>query len=71
MTLEQLAAGLRVRGDQLPLLGAAVEELIEQGRIREDRHGRLRPRGLLGTVRGVVRRLPSGAGWVIPSEKVA
>ena len=71
MTLQQLAAVLRVRGDQLPLLGAAVEELIEQGRIREDRHGRLRPRGLLGTVRGVVRRLPSGAGWVIPSEKVA
>ncbi len=71
VTVEQLAFSLRLQEDEIEQVSRADEELIEQGRIREDRRGRLRPRGMLATVRGVVRRMPSGAGWVIPSEKVA
>ncbi len=69
-TPEQLEAALRLRESELAAFDTALEELIDEGRVRQDRRGRLKPRGMLGTVRGIVRRLPSGAGWVIPSERL-
>jgi ribonuclease R len=46
----------------------AVAALIESGRVRQDKQGRLRVRGSgSGNVTGTVRKIASGAGFVIPT----
>lgn len=46
-----------------------LASLISAGRIRQDKHGRLKPRGQAGTVTGTVRRITSGAAFVIPAQR--
>lgn len=45
-----------------------VEELVESGQVREGKKGRLRLKTTAGFVTGVVRRINSGAAFVIPHE---
>jgi ribonuclease R len=47
----------------------ALATLIESGRIRQDKQGRLRPRGSGGLISGVLRKITSGAAFVIPQEQ--
>ena len=46
----------------------AVTELVESGQIRKGKKGRLRLRTVAGFVTGIVRRIKSGAAFVIPGE---
>ena len=48
----------------------AIEGLIAAGRIRQDKHGRMKLRGASGTVTGILRKISSGAAFVIPSERL-
>lgn len=47
----------------------ALGALVSAGRLREDKRGRLKPRGSIGTVTGVLRRITSGAAFVIPTQR--
>ena len=51
-------------------LAEAIDALIAGGRLREDKRGRLKPRGSIGTVTGSLRKITSGAAYVIPSERI-
>ncbi|MEY2724885.1 MAG: Ribonuclease, partial [Planctomycetota bacterium] len=50
-------------------LAEAIDALIAGGRLRQDKRGRLKPRGSIGTVTGSLRKITSGAAYVIPSER--
>ncbi len=68
--LDQLAVSkkLRVSKKGLKKFRAAISELIESGEVREGKKGRLRLKTTAGFVTGVVRRISSGAAFVIPHE---
>ena len=67
--LSILAKSLSIRKPQFPAFKEAIASLIDSGRIRQDKKGRLRPRGSIGLISGVLRKISSGAGFVIPSEQ--
>lgn len=47
----------------------ALDSLIDAGKIREGQRGRLRLKAAAGFVTGVVKKISSGAGFVIPTER--
>ena len=51
-------------------LSEAIAALQNGGRLRVDKRGRLKPRGSVGTVTGVLRKITSGAAFVIPGERL-
>lgn len=63
-----LAKKLHVNKKGRPKFKAAVDELIAAGKIREGKKGRLRLKAAAGFVSGVVRKIASGAAFVIPEE---
>jgi ribonuclease R len=67
--LSILAKSLSIRKPQFPAFKEAIASLIDSGRVRQDKKGRLRPRGSIGLISGVLRKISSGAGFVIPSEQ--
>ncbi|MFM7056571.1 MAG: ribonuclease R [Planctomycetota bacterium] len=69
ITAKELRQQLEVRREELEDFAAAITTLVAGGRLREDKRGRLKPRGSIGTITGVLRRITSGAAWVIPSQR--
>lgn len=47
----------------------ALDSLIEAGKVREGKRGRLQLKAAAGFVTGVVKKISSGAGFVIPNER--
>lgn len=47
-----------------------LQELIESGQVKQGSDGRLRVRPAAGLIQGVVRKIGSGAGFVIPHRTV-
>ncbi|WP_206028528.1 ribonuclease R [Thalassoroseus pseudoceratinae] len=64
-----LAKKLRVPKSKLSAFHDLLEQLIEDGQVRENRNGRIRPRALAGEVVGIIKRVGSGGGYVIPHER--
>lgn len=69
MVVQDLARRLRIPKKGLPEFRAVVESLAESGVIRVGRKGRIRLRASAGFISGVVKKISSGAGFVIPSER--
>ncbi len=66
-----VARRLRVSRKGMKKFRAAVDDLISSGQVREGKKGRLRLKTAAGYVTGVVRRISSGAAFVIPHEAPA
>lgn len=67
-----LARSLQIGKKQLREFKDAVADLIEAGHVRQDKQGRLRPRGSAGgAITGTVRKISSGSAFVIPDKPVA
>ena len=64
-----LARSLDVKKKALRDFRDSLANLIEAGKLRQDKQGRLRPQGSSGLVSGVLRKISSGAAFVIPSER--
>ena len=63
-----LARQLQLSRDQGDEFRETLTQLLEAGRARQDKHGRIKPRGSTGSATGIVKRINSGAGWVIPQQ---
>ncbi len=63
-----LAKKLGVSKSRLPEFWAALQRVIETGQIHENRKGLLRPRTAPGLVTGIIKRITSGAGYLIPHD---
>ena len=63
-----LARQLQLSRDQGEQFRETLTTLLESGRARQDKHGRIKPRGSTGSATGIVKRIQSGAGWVIPQQ---
>lgn len=70
ITAKELRQQLGVERDELEEFAEAITALVSGGRLREDKRGRLKPRGSLGTITGVLRKITSGAAYVIPSQRI-
>ncbi len=64
-----LARSLDVKKKALRDFRESLSNLIDAGKLRQDKQGRLRPRGSTGLVSGVLRKISSGAGFVIPTDQ--
>lgn len=64
-----LSRKLRISKKNRSQFQAALESLTSAGTIREGRKGRLRLKTAAGFVTGVVKKINSGAAFVIPHEK--
>lgn len=69
VTTSILAKSMQITKKNLPDFKDTLADLIESGRIRQDKKGRLRPRGSSGLISGVLRKISSGAAFVIPQQK--
>ncbi len=69
VTTSILAKSMQITKSQFSAFKDVLATLIESGRIRQDKKGRLRPRGSTGLVSGILRKISSGAAYVIPSQK--
>ena len=63
-----LGKAIQIKKKQMPEFKEALATLIESGRIRQDKQGRLRPIGGTGLISGILRKISSGAAFVIPSK---
>ncbi|MEQ9407179.1 MAG: ribonuclease R [Fuerstiella sp.] len=66
-----LAKKLRVSKKGRGRFQAALDSLISAGQIREGKKGRLQLKAAAGYVTGVVKKITSGAAFVIPHEAAA
>lgn len=64
----QIARKLRITKRGLPKYRETIDKLVEEGRIREGKKGRLRIKASAGFVTGVLKKVSSGAAFVIPNE---
>ena len=48
---------------------AALQSLIDAGKVYENKRGRLKLKSALETIAGVIKRTSSGAGFVIPHDR--
>jgi ribonuclease R len=63
-----LARRLTLTKKQIPAFREALEKLVSSKRLREGKKGRLRPRNVPGLIAGVVKRVSTGAGFLLPHE---
>jgi ribonuclease R len=70
MTAVEMSRQLGLGRESETALAEAIDALITGGRLRQDKRGRLKPRGSVGTVTGTLRKITSGAAFVIPSERI-
>ena len=68
--MDQVAVSkkLRVSRKGMKKFRATVEELVSSGHLRQGKKGSLRLKTAAGFVTGVVRKINSGAAFVIPNE---
>lgn len=62
---------LRVSKKGMKKFRATVDDLVASGQVREGKKGRLRLKTTAGFVTGVIRKINSGAAFVIPHEAPA
>ena len=67
---QELAKKLRVSKKHMADFRQKLDAMISGGLIREGKKGRLRLRPSAGFIAGVVKKTMSGAGFVIPNERV-
>lgn len=68
---EELARWLRVKKSQWSPFKAAIEQLIEAGKLRRVTHGRVAVRQPTVLLRGSIKRTSSGAGYFRPERSPA
>lgn len=66
-----LSKKLKIGKKTMPKFREALEALVAAGRIREGKKGRLQLKAAAGFVTGTVKKIASGAGFVIPTESPA
>jgi ribonuclease R len=69
VTQAVLARSLTIKKKDLRDFRESLSNLIDAGKVRQDKQGRLRPRNATGLISGVLRKISSGAGFVIPTER--
>jgi ribonuclease R len=63
-----LARRLTLTKKQIPEFREALDKLVSSKRLREGKKGRLRPRNVPGLIAGIVKRVSTGAGFLLPHE---
>ena len=63
-----IAKKLRISKKQMANFRNAVESLVSAGKVRQGKKGRLRLKASAGFVGGVVKKVSSGAAFVIPHD---
>src|SRR3954465_3325321 len=66
----KLASRLNVPKRLAPQYMSALERLVASGRVREGRKGKLHLATNTGLIAGILKRISSGAAFVIPHEQV-
>ncbi len=66
VNLKKLAAQLQIPRGRIESFEQTVAHLVEAGRIRQGKKGKLKLRNAAGLVAGIVKRITSGAAFVIP-----
>lgn len=69
VTMSIMAKTMNISKKQQAIFKEALASLIEEGRMRQDKQGRMRIRGSVGLVSGILRKISSGAAFVIPSNR--
>lgn len=65
-----VAKQLKIKKRNLPKFHSAVEGLINDGRVTENQKGRLRLREAAGEIAGIIKRISTGGGFVVPHGTV-
>jgi ribonuclease R len=65
---QALAKLMKVSKKAMPEFRSTLEAMISGGQIREGKKGRLRLKPSAGFIAGVVRKIASGAAFIIPTE---
>ncbi len=68
---QALAKRLKLPKGELEALRHALDRLIGAGKLHEGKKGRLRLKVAPGLIAGILRKISSGAGFVIPHDAVA
>ena len=66
-----LSKKLGVTKKGMPQFREALDSLLSAGKIREGKQGRLQVKVAAGFVTGTVKKIASGAGFVIPNDSPA
>ena len=64
-----LAKRLKITKKNMPEFRAALDRLTGKGRVKETKKGLLRPRTEPGMLVGIIKRIGSGAGFLIPHDR--
>src|SRR3990172_12502407 len=64
--VQALVKRLKITKRDLPGFREAVERLVAAGTLHEGKKGRLRLKAAPGMIAGIVKKISSGAGFVIP-----
>ncbi|MGH7200558.1 MAG: hypothetical protein ACREJB_08130, partial [Planctomycetaceae bacterium] len=70
LTAADLARKLHIKKKELTEFRTAIGTLIDSGRVSRNKRGLLRPRSAPGCVVGILKKISSGAGFVIPHEPI-
>lgn len=65
-----LAKILRITKRGMPEFRQALERIAAAGKIRVGKKGRIRLKSAFGLITGIVKKIGSGAAFVIPAEKI-
>ena len=65
-----IAREMKIKKKELPKFREAIKRLIGDGRITENKQGRLRLREAAGQIAGIFKRISSGGGFVVPHGTV-
>jgi ribonuclease R len=65
-----VARELKIKKREFPKFREAIKRLISDGRITENKQGRLRLRESAGQIAGIFKRISSGGGFVVPHGTV-
>lgn len=66
-----VAKKLRVSKKGMPKFRAIIEKLVSAGKVREGKKGRLQLKAADGFVTGIVKKISSGAAFVVPNDRPA
>lgn len=66
-----LAKKLRISKKGMAKFQSTIEQLVSEGKVREGKKDRLQLKAATGFVTGIVKKITSGAGFVIPNDRPA
>lgn len=64
---QALGKRLKISKAELPVFREALERLVLSGRVHEGKKGRFRMKAAPGLISGILKKVSSGSGFVIPS----